>query len=205
MRLTDHRRCGDGTKGEPRRFADRRFGTGRGAVFPAGASWRLHNPLRHLLHPPARLVRRLGPQLGEVVLELGCGPGWFSGQLARAIPTGLVLADRQPAMLALARQRAPSAPAVAADAMHLPLRDGSVDAVILATVLGEVPDPTAALREVARVLRPRGRLIVLESRTDPDWVPLARLRRLASAAGLGVERRWGRPGYTARLVHLPHA
>lgn len=203
-RPTVHHRGGDGTKAEPNRVAARRFGTGRGAVFPVSASWRLDNPLRHLVHPPARLIRRLAPQPGEVILELGCGPGWFSGRLAGAFPIGLVLADLQHEMLALARQRASTVPAIAADAMHLPLRDRSVDAVILATVLGEVPDPAAALREVARVLRPGGRLIVLESRTDPDWVPLARLRTLASAAGLRVERRWGRPGYTARLVHLPH-
>lgn len=176
-----------------------RFGTGRGTVFPASASWRLHNPLRHLLHPPGRLARRVAPQQGELVLELGCGPGWFSGRLARATPAGLVLADLQPEMLARARRRAPGAPALATDAGRLPLRSGSVDAVVLAAVLGELPAPIPVLQEVVRVLRADGRLIVFESRTDPDWVPLPRLRELAASVGLRVEHRWGWPGYTARL------
>ena len=184
--------------GEP---VDRRYGTGRGAVFPASASWMLHNPLRHLLHPPGRLVRRLAPRPGEVVLELGCGPGWFSGRLAHAIPGGPVLADLQPEMIAAARQRARSSPAVVVDAAELPLRGHSVDAVVLAAVLGEAPSPAGVLQEVARVLRPDGRVLILESRTDPDWVSLSRLRKLAGAGGLRVGRRWGWPGYTARLTH----
>jgi ubiquinone/menaquinone biosynthesis C-methylase UbiE len=179
------------------------FGPGRGAVFPAALARRLVMPGRLLLHPPGRLARRLDPRPDDRLLELGCGPGWFSASLLRSVPGGvLVLADLQPAMLVLARDRAgagPSTPAVALHAGALPLRARSVDAAVLTTVLGEVDDQEQALGELARVLRPGGRLLVLESRTDPDFVPLGRLERLGRAAGFGLERRWGWPGYTARF------
>jgi ubiquinone/menaquinone biosynthesis C-methylase UbiE len=54
------------------------------------------------------------------------------------------------------------------------------------TVLGEVPDPAAALRELHRVLKPDGRLLVAEEVLDPDFIPLPRLRRLARETGFAV-------------------
>jgi hypothetical protein len=68
-------------------------------------------------------------------------------------------------------------------------------------VLGEIPDQDAALREVARVLKPEGRLVVGELFGDPHFTSLGALERRAGAAGLRLERRSGpRFGYFARLV-----
>jgi ubiquinone/menaquinone biosynthesis C-methylase UbiE len=180
---------------------ERTFGTGAGAVFPAAEARMLLNPLRRLLHPPRRLAARLGAGPGDRVLELGCGPGWFSAALHAAVPDGLlVLADLQPPMLERARSCTGGRGApLATDALALPVRSASIDAAVLAAVLGEVPDPAAALDELARVLRPGGRLLVLESRTDPDFVPRSRLVELAALRRLHLERRWGRLGYTARF------
>ena len=86
------------------------------------------------------------------------------------------------------------------DARRLPYPDTSFDAVYLVTVLGEVPDQDAALREVARVLKPGGRLVVGELFGDPHWVSPGALRARAEAAGLTFERRVGSPlGYFARF------
>lgn len=69
------------------------------------------------------------------------------------------------------------------------------------TVLGEIPDQEAALRELARVVKPRGRVVVGELFGDPHWVSPSRLRERAERSGLRFERRLGSPlGYFARFV-----
>jgi ubiquinone/menaquinone biosynthesis C-methylase UbiE len=179
----------------------RQLGLGKGAVYPAAAASGLVHPARHLLHPPGRLVRRLGPAPDADVLEVGPGPGWFTRELAAAVPRGrLQLLDVQSEMLATARARADSSrvSATVGDACALPFEDATFDAVVATAVLGETPDPRRAVAEVARVLRPGGRFAVLETRTDPDFVPHARLRELAAAVGLRPVSRYGRLlGYTA--------
>jgi ubiquinone/menaquinone biosynthesis C-methylase UbiE len=102
---------------------------------------------------------------GGVALDVGCGPGSVTASLARAVgPDGLVLGvDISESMLARA-VRAESGPQIAflrADAQRLPPRDETVDAVVCIAVLQLVPDPVAALAEMARVLRPGGRLAAM--------------------------------------------
>jgi uncharacterized protein len=180
---------------------ERELGLGKGAVYPGAAASGLVHPFRRLLHPPGRLVRRLGAAPDAEVLEVGPGPGWFSRELAAAVPRGrLQLLDVQPEMLTLARARA-SSPVVdttVGDACALPFEDSTFDAVVATAVLGETPEPARAVAEVARVLRTGGRFVVLETRTDPDFVPHARLRELAEPVGLWPVSRHGRLlGYTA--------
>src|ERR1700754_4853286 len=102
---------------------------------------------------------------GGVSLDVGSGPGNVTGSPARAAgPDGLALGvDISEPMLARA-VRAEAGPQVGflrADAQRLPLRDQTVDAVVSIAVLQLIPDPFAALAEIARVLRPGGRLAVM--------------------------------------------
>lgn len=181
----------------------RRFGLGRGQVYPAAHADMLVHPARRLLHPPRRLVRRLDPAVDADVLELGPGPGWFTGALAASLPHGrLHLLDLQVEMLERAATRGSGrvVTATVGDACALPFADGSFDAVVASAVLGELPHPGRAVAEVTRVLRPGGRLVVLETRTDPDFVAYRRLVELGTNAGLRPLRRHGRLlGYTAML------
>lgn len=86
------------------------------------------------------------------------------------------------------------------DATDLPYEDASLDAAVMVTVLGEVSDQDAALREITRVLRPGGRLVVGELAGDPHMVTAGSLRRRGEAAGLSFERRLGPAiGYFAVL------
>ena len=178
---------------------------GRGKVYPASAARHLLNPLRRLVQPPSRTVRRMSLSADDRVLELGSGPGWFSPSLARAVPRGsLTLCDLQPAMLEEAARRTAAfanVECVVADAGDLPFGDGAFDAVLLATVLGEVPDPIGCLLEVERVLTHGGAVTVCETRRDSDFTRLADLTELAGAVGLQPGRRHGPAWeYTVRFV-----
>lgn len=103
--------------------------------------------------------------LGGIVLDVGCGPAGITASLGRAAgPGGLVLGlDRSDAMLARAvrAQAGPRIGFLRADAQQLPLRSETVDAVVSIGVLQFMPDPAVALAEMARVLRPGGRLTVV--------------------------------------------
>jgi arsenite methyltransferase len=102
---------------------------------------------------------------GGIALDVGSGPGSVTASLARAAgPGGLALGvDISEPMLARA-VRAEAGPQVGflrADAQRLPLRDQTIDAVVSIAVLQLIPDPTATLAEIFRVLRPDGRLAVM--------------------------------------------
>jgi ubiquinone/menaquinone biosynthesis C-methylase UbiE len=98
-----------------------------------------------------------------VVADVGCGNGLYLAELARrGYGRRLIGADLSPGMLRAARQRTGRlGPAlVAADAAALPLRDSSADLTLAMHMLYHVPEPEVALRELRRVTRPGGRLVV---------------------------------------------
>jgi len=176
--------------------APRKSFSGKG-VYPASqARWLVH-PLRRFIMSPRRMVERLRLEPADHVLEIGPGPGWFSPALAAAIPDGrLTLFDIQPEMLEMAASRLRAAGlsnfvVVEGDARRLPFEEAVFDVVFLVTVLGEIPDPGAAMREMARVLKPGGRLSVTEQLGDPDHVRRATLEQLAASAGLAAEESAG--------------
>jgi arsenite methyltransferase len=102
---------------------------------------------------------------GGTALDVGSGPGNVTASLGHAAgPDGLALGvDISEPMLARAvRSEAGSNVGfIRADAQRLPLRDNTVDAVVSLAVLQLIPNPAAALAEMARVLRPGGRLAVM--------------------------------------------
>jgi arsenite methyltransferase len=109
---------------------------------------------------------------GEWVLDIGAGPGFLAAEMAAsAAPNGMVIGtDVSESMLAIAAARPDSAEDVElrfehADACALPYADASFDAVVSTQVYEYVGDIAVALSELARVLRPGGRALVL----DTDW------------------------------------
>jgi len=155
-----------------------------------------------------RLREALEPQPGERILEIGPGTGYYTLDLAEWVGSegAVEVFDVQQEMLDHTIRRARerglwNVNPTQGDAQELPYEDSSFDAAILITVLGEIPDQEAALREVARVLRPGGRLIVGELFGDPHMVTLGSLQRRAESAGLKLERRVGpKLGYFARFT-----
>jgi ubiquinone/menaquinone biosynthesis C-methylase UbiE len=117
-----------------------------------------------------QFLRALAPRTGERVLDVGSGPGFVAGAIAEAVgSTGAVSGvDISEAMLAAARSHCARQSWVEfrhADAKQLPFADDSFDAVISTQVLEYVPDVTAAIAEIHRVLRPGGRIVVVAT----DW------------------------------------
>jgi ubiquinone/menaquinone biosynthesis C-methylase UbiE len=151
----------------------------------------------------ARLRDALGPQPGETVLEVGPGTGYYTLAVARWLaPSGtLHIFDLQQEMLDHTTRRARAEGVTnieprQGDARRLPYPDATFDAAYLVAVLGEIPDQDAALRELRRVVKPTGRIVVGELLGDPHMVGERSLRRRAPAAGMRFERRVGpRVGY----------
>jgi ubiquinone/menaquinone biosynthesis C-methylase UbiE len=190
-----------------------------GAAVGAAALWWRKNPSacpygqRFWVEAPHPIITRdrlrevLRPEPGERVLEIGPGVGYYTLDLAEWVgPEGTIeIFDLQQEFLDHTMQRAAernlaNLVPTQGDATALPYEDDSVDAVVLTAVLGEIPDPGAALREITRVLKPSGRLIVGELFGDPHFTTQASLKRQATEAGLTWESHSGNWfAYFARL------
>lgn len=116
-----------------------------------------------------RFVGRYGPALaratlervrlepGRRVLDVGCGPGALTIELARVIGPGAVTAiDPSESFAAACAERVPGAEVRIASAASLPFEDGTFDAAFSQLVVNFIPDPEAGLREMRRVTRPGG-------------------------------------------------
>jgi len=127
------------------------------------------------------------------VLDLGCGTGMLLDELARR-GEFVVGIDSSPEMLELARKRRGSLALVLADADHLPFIDRSFDAVVSVTLLQNMPNPAATVREVARVMKPGGIVIMTTLRHKHSlgelehWIRAAGFKPLSSGE-VGIGRR----------------
>lgn len=115
------------------------------------------------------VVRAVDPKVGERILDLAAGTGTSSVPFDQAgafvVPTDFSLG-----MLAEGRKRQAGLPFVAGDALHLPFEDEAFDAATIAFGLRNLVDRDAGLRELLRVVRPGGRLVICEF-SQPVWGP----------------------------------
>ena len=145
-----------------------------------------------------RLREILEPAPGERLLEVGPGTGYYTLPVAEWLSPGggLDVLDLQQEMLDHTLHRAgehgiDNITPARADARKLPYPDDSFDGAYLVTVLGEIPDQDAALRELRRVVKPGGRIVVGELFGDPHMVTHSALVERARAARLTVDRKLG--------------
>jgi SAM-dependent methyltransferase len=110
------------------------------------------------------------------VLEVGCGPGELSERIAREVDAEVVALDISARMVELARGR--GVDARVGDVQALPFADASFDCAVAAWVLFHVPDLDRGLAELARVLRPGGRLLAVTNAA----AHLAELRRVTGVS-----------------------
>src|SRR3972149_3954388 len=165
---------------------------------PTWLAWLLDNPFTSDYQ--AKVVSRLGLVEGLSVLDAGCGPGRLTIPIARAVgPGGRVLAvDIQAGMISRAMERAAQAGLANVDFLCAPLGSGRLptttfDRALLVTVLGEIPDKLAALREIYESLKPGGFLSITEVLPDPDYQPRSRVETLTLQAGFQVSNAFGNP------------
>jgi SAM-dependent methyltransferase len=102
------------------------------------------------------------------VLEVGCGDGAFAARLAASVRGETIAVDLTERAVELARRRGVTA--TQADVQELPFEDGRFDCVVAKWMLYHVPDLDRGIAELARVLRPGGRLVAttLSEDTSPD-------------------------------------
>jgi ubiquinone biosynthesis O-methyltransferase len=125
------------------------------------------------------LFELAGSVVGKTVLDVGCGDGALASELARhgAIVTGL---DADPAMIATARRlteiEATQLQLIEGQVERLPINDAAFDLVLAVTVLCFVRDAEQAVGEMARVLKPGGRLVIGELGRWSLWAAYRRIR-----------------------------
>jgi ubiquinone/menaquinone biosynthesis C-methylase UbiE len=155
----------------------------------------------------AEIAGHLDVRPEMTVLDAGCGPGRLTIPLARLTgPAGRVLAvDVQQGMLDRVREKARKEGLDNIECIRAGLGEGKLgqdicDRAVLVTVLGEIPDPAAALAEIHTALRPGGILSITEVIFDPHFQRRAVVERLATGAGFAETAFFGNS--IAYTVHL---
>ena len=159
---------------------------GHGYKFRPERAARLHSPERDARQPWQPLLALLDLKKITAVADVGAGTGYFSIPLAQALAgRGKVYAlDLVPEMLDVLRERAANLDnleIMLTNEPGLPLPDVSVDAVLLINMLHEFKDLHGSLREVRRILRPGGMVVV------SDW------KKIPTSEGPPLEVRFTEP------------
>lgn len=179
---------------------------------PHVCSWRmgfvLDNGFRGMIHDPdAILTAHLSP--GQTAVDIGCGPGFFTIPMARQVgETGSAVAvDLQPRMLEKVRRKADRAGINGQLRLHRceAHRIGleiQADFVLAFYMVHEVPDPAAFFSEIRQMLKPGGRIMVVEPKfhvTARAFKGITNAARHAGLESLGVVRvAWSRGRLFAR-------
>jgi ubiquinone/menaquinone biosynthesis C-methylase UbiE len=129
------------------------------------------------------VIESAGVQAGQVAVDVGAGSGFLSRGLA-AKGACVIAVDRSPAMLEELRTQLPQVDVRQGEAEKLPVPDNGADYVFANMYLHHVEDPAAAVREMVRILRPGGKLLI----TDLDRHTYEFLRTEHHDRWLGFER-----------------
>ena len=161
--------------------------------------------LHHRWRARAADLARVGP--GDRVLDVATGTGDLAVELARRVGPGgeVVGSDFSEGMLALARRKAPALRFEWGDALDLPYPDGAFAAATVGFGARNFGDLDRGLAEMARVVRPGGRVVVLEI-TTPQKPPLSTFFRVVVRSRRAAHRPGrGRPATPTRTSRVPCA
>jgi ubiquinone/menaquinone biosynthesis C-methylase UbiE len=165
---------------------------------PERLAFLLNNPLRRRFGRPEDLISKLNIAPEHVVVDFGCGPGYFTVPLAR-IAQKVIAVDVSSAMLDKAAAHAKGnglhVELIQADGTRIDLADACADEILLVHVFHEVEFADKVLGEFLRVLKPLGRLIIVEktrgsrllgSRLGPPIVSASDVKDEISRAGFNT-------------------
>ena len=138
----------------------------KGEAYSASGAFFLDNPIRRLIQPPFELLEKLAITPDDVVVDFGCGPGYYTVELAKKAKM-VVAVDLSSEMLKKAQNKAEKAGVrniqfLQSKGTNIQLEDNSVDLILLVTVYHEVGESEAVLKEFNRILKPEGKLIIVE-------------------------------------------
>ena len=158
-------------------------------------------PLRRQYLDPGEVLGMYGVNGGMTLLDVGCGTGLFTVEMARMLgDNGQVHAiDVQPSMIERTRARVAGAGVAHMVQLHhggvydLPFADDTIDLAVLISTLGEVPDKPAALSELRRVLKPGARLGISEELMFTTYQMPGSAGRWAEDAGFRFLAKTGSP------------
>lgn len=133
--------------------------------FPEKFAFLLNNRLRRLLNPPDRLLSTLNLNPGDVVVDYGCGPGFYTIPLAKVTGRAIGL-DVSSGMLekvaSNAKKHNVTIDLIKSDGTWINLENGIVDMILLVHVFHEIEEKGKVLSEFRRVLKESGRMIIVE-------------------------------------------
>ena len=133
--------------------------------YPERLAFTLNNRVRRFLEPPDRLVSQLGLKATDVVVDFGCGPGFYTIPIARGVARTIAV-DVSSHMLektvSNAKKNHVTVEALVSDGTAIRLDDGIVDLIFLSHVFHEVADRPKVLSEFLRIMKRSGRLAIVE-------------------------------------------
>jgi len=135
--------------------------------YPASLSFLLNNPIRRWLQPPTELLDKLEIKSTDVVMDFGCGPGYYTFEIAKRAKQAIAV-DISGDMLKKVQAKATKTNTkniqfVQSDGKNIQVENQSVDTVLLVTVYHEIHDHEAVLKQFNRILKPDGKLVIVEA------------------------------------------
>lgn len=171
----------------------------------------LDSGFRQKIQPPSKIIKASGIKRGMKVVDLGCGSGAYTLEIAKVLGEGseVYAVDLQEEMLRKLEAKLEKADdsnmacisAFVGDAEDLPFDDSSVDAVFITSTLQEFGDKEKALKEIKRVLRDASSLIISEVAFDIDYYMQSTVCKMARNAGFHLyDIKGDFFNYTARFI-----
>ena len=158
-------------------------------VCPAEKAGEFDNRLRKLVQNPKRI---LGPyiQEGMTVLDLGCGPGFFTIEIARLLNnTGKVIAaDLQDEMLYILQKKINGSSLLSVIELHKCQNESigvkeNIDFILAFYVVHEIPDHTRLFKELKSILKPYGKILIVEPSTHVSKTDFSSMIKIAETEG----------------------
>jgi len=180
-------------------------------VCPVSNAWLLDNPIRKLFQNPDKIVGEF-VKSGDRVLDLGCGPGYFTLAMARMVgPAGKVLSvDLQPEMLSIVERKGKKLGLMSriethvckADTLNIPSSTKPFDFALLYYVIHEAPNPESQLSELYSLMKKTGRLLIVEPIFHVKEETFCLMLKTAQNIGYHVEGPSRKKGGWAAILSL---